>query len=107
MLSNKRLRALHLGCHLLEFLECLLELLAGRWVFSTGGNQLDRVEPSLLIKVIQELNDLVKLVEVVDLNLSFLELSERGEGAHSTGSDLEDLISEHVTERRNRLSIDS
>ena len=107
MLSDKRLRALHLGGHLLEFLERLLELLAGGWVFSTGGNQLDRIESSLLIKVIQELNDLVKLVEVVDLNLSFFELGERGEGAHSTGSDLEDLIGEHVTERRNRLSIDS
>ena len=101
MLSDERLRTLHLGCHLSEFLERLLELLAGGWVFSTGGNQLDRVESSLLIKIIQQLNDLVKLVEVVDLNLSFFELGERGEGAHSAGSDLKDLISEHVAERRN------
>ena len=101
MQSDKWLRTLHLCCHLFKFLERLLELLAGGWVFSTSGNQLDRVESSLLIKVIQQLNDLVKLVEVVDLNLSFFELGERGEGAHCAGSDLKDLIGEHVTERRN------
>ena len=107
MRGYKRLRLRHLGGHLSELLERLLELFAGGWVFSTGGNQLDGVESSLLIKVIQQLNDLVELVEVVDLNLTFLELGERGEGAYCAGSDLEDLIGEHVAERRNRLSVDS
>lgn len=106
VLGDKRLRSLHLDSHLSEFLERLLKLLTGGRVFSTGGNQLDRVEPCLLIKVIQQLNDLVKLVEIVDLNLSFLELGERGESAHCASSNLKDLICEHVTERRDRFSID-
>ena len=74
VLSAERLLVDKLGSHLLELFQALLELLTSRRVLSAGCNQLHRVQPGLLIQVVQQLNDLIKLVEVVDLNLALLEL---------------------------------
>ena len=74
MLGAERLLVDQFGSHLLELLEALLELLAGRRVLSTGCNQLHSVQSGLLVQIVQKLNDLIQLVEVVDLNLAFLEL---------------------------------
>lgn len=65
---------MHLGGHFTELFEALLELLAGGRVFGASCDQLNRVQSGLLIQIIQQLNDLVKFVQVVDLNFSLLEL---------------------------------
>lgn len=83
MLCDQWLRHGHLLCHLLQLLEALLELFSRGRVLCAGCNQLHRVQPRLLVQIVQQLNDLVKLVKVIDLNLALFELSERGQGSHS------------------------
>ena len=100
MLSYQWLRDFHLRSHLLKLLKRLLELFTSGWVLSTGSDQLDRVKLGLVVQVVQQLDDLVELVQIVDLNFAFLELGKGGEGAHSTGTDLVDLVGQHVAERR-------
>jgi len=104
VLSHKRLRNLHFGGHLPQLLQRLLELFTGRRVLGAGSNQLHRVELSLVVQIIQELDDLIELVKVIDLNLALLELGERCQGTHSASTYLIDLVGQHVAERWDRLS---
>ena len=82
VLSDERLRELHLRGHFLELCDRLLELLTRRGILSDGSDELDRVELCLIIKVVQQLDDLVQFVQVVDLNLALLELGKGSEGTH-------------------------
>jgi len=75
MLANKWLCSSVLRVHVPQLAQALLELFAGRRILSYRSNQLHVVESGLLVQVIEQLNDLVKFVQVVDLNFALLELS--------------------------------
>jgi hypothetical protein len=65
--------------HLLQFWEAFLKLLL-RWrVLAYSADQLHGVEPCLIASVIEQSNNLVKLVQVIDLNLSLFLLGKRGQ----------------------------
>ena len=83
MLSDQWLLGCVLDCHLLELLEALLKLLPSWWVLSNSCDQLHGVQLGLFVKVVEELNDLIEHVEIVDLNLAFLQLGQGGESSHS------------------------
>ena len=63
-------------CHVFKFFQTLFKLRSSGWILSTSSNKLHSVQSSLFVHVIEQLNDLVELVQIVNLNLAFLELSK-------------------------------
>ena len=106
VLRYQRLLHPHLVGHLLQLLQSLLELLACRWVLGAGSDELDGIQFRLIVQVVEQLDNVVQFVEIVDLDLALLQLGERGQGAHCTGTNLVDLICQHVAKRRDRLCLD-
>lgn len=76
MLAHQGLCVLVLRVHVFELTQALLEFFAGWGILSNCCNQLNIVQTSLLVKVEEQLNDLVELVQVVDLNFALLQLGQ-------------------------------
>jgi hypothetical protein len=83
VLAHQGLCVLVLSVHIFELAQALLEFFAGRGVLCNSCNQLHIVQASLLVKVEEQLNDLVQLVQVVDLNFALLQLGQGGERSNS------------------------
>ena len=106
VLCHQRLLHLHLSSHFLQLLEGLLELFACGRVLGAGSDELDGIEFCLIVQVVKQLYDVVQFVEIVDLDLALFQLGKRGQGAHGTGTNLVDLICQHVAKRWDRLCLD-
>lgn len=93
--------------HVLESRQALLELgLSGR-VLCDGIDQLHRVEFRLLGWIFQQHDDLIQLVQIVDLHLSLLHLSQRGQGTSGGRTHRADFVSQHLTKRLDAASLDA
>lgn len=92
--------------HLLQFIQRLLELLAGWRVLSNHGDELNAVKFGLVQHIVQEHDDGVQFVQIVDLYLAFFDLGQRGQCTHSRSSHLWNLISQHSAKRSDRLSFE-
>lgn len=93
--------------HLFELGQALLELLASGRVLSNRRDELHVVEPSLLLQIVQKLNDEVELVEVVNLNFALLELGKRSQRSDRASPNVADCVSQHLTERLDAVGFDS
>lgn len=65
----------------LKLREALLELLFGWRILSDGVDQLNSVQSGLIALIVKESNDFVQFVQVINLNLALLLLSEGGESS--------------------------
>ena len=68
---------------------------------------MNAVKFGLVLDIVQEHDDGVQFVQIVDLNLAFLYLSEGGQGTDGRSSHLGNLISEHFAKRGDGASLKS
>ena len=103
---HKWILFLLLGDQFLELREALLELFFGRWILSNTANELNSVQSCLIAVVVEKLDDLIKFVKVVDLDLALLLLGEGSQSSGRRSSHQRDLICEHDTKGLDGPSLD-